>query len=368
MTTLRHAGAVLFAVLVLAVSAPATSAHAALETSDPLDGGTIASPYVLVFRFDEELKSDGSSVTVRDSSGAIVVEGGLSADDAFTQVVELPAVPPGAYQAHWVSITADDNGKTQGDVNFTVVAATPSPAVTPTPATSPTYAPPSESATATPAATPALTATPLPTRIRCPGRHGPTGRLGAHSANRSCRCHRGWPGLVPAPPALELSGPLDHLPDPAGILFDLDGTLVDTVEKRIEGWLTTFTEIGIEADRDHVARLIGADGKRLAIEVAGVAGRELSPERAEAIDRRAGEAFSALNTDPQPLPGARHLLQALGRSRLPWAIATSSLPEQVSNSVKALDLEKPPIIVDGSHVEHAKPAPDLLLHGAEKLR
>ena len=172
MTTLRHASAVLFAVLMLAAAAPITSAHAALETSDPLDGGTIASPYVLVFRFDEELKSDGSSVTVRDSSGAIVAEGGLSADDAFTQVVELPAVPPGAYQAHWVSITADDNGKTQGDVNFTVVAATPAPAVTPTPATSPTYAPPSESATATPATTPALTATPLPSASPAPGDTG----------------------------------------------------------------------------------------------------------------------------------------------------------------------------------------------------
>lgn len=161
--------------------------------------------------------------------------------------------------------------------------------------------------------------------------------------------------------------PLAHLPDPAGLLFDLDGTLVDTVEARIEGWLRTFAELGIEADRDHVARLIGADGKRLAVEVAGVAGRELTPERAEAIDRRAGEEFAALNTDPQPLPGARHLLAALARSHLPWAIATSSRPEQVTVSVAALGLEVPPVIVDGSHVEHAKPAPDLLLYGAEKL-
>lgn len=162
-------------------------------------------------------------------------------------------------------------------------------------------------------------------------------------------------------------GPLDHLPTPGAILFDLDGTLVDTVEARIEGWLKTFAEIGIDADRGHVARLIGADGKRLAIEVAGVAGRELSPERADAIDRRAGEAFSALNTNPQALPGAKHLLHALARSRTPWAIATSSLPEQVSRSVEALGLEKPPVIVDGSHVQHAKPAPDLLLQGADKL-
>jgi HAD superfamily hydrolase (TIGR01509 family) len=164
-----------------------------------------------------------------------------------------------------------------------------------------------------------------------------------------------------------LIGPLEHLPTPGGILFDLDGTLVDTVEKRIQGWMQTFAEIGIEADRDHVARLIGADGKRLAREVAAVSGQELSPERAEAIDRRAGAAFSELNSDPQALPGARHLLQALGRSRLPWAIATSSLPGQVSKSVDALGLDRPPIIVDGSHVEHAKPAPDLLLQGADKL-
>lgn len=164
MTTPRRVLALFFAVFVLALSAPATFAHASLETSDPPEGGTIASPYVLVFRFDEQLKSDGSSVVVRDTSGAIVAQGGLSLDDAFTQVVELPAVPPGEYIGHWISITADDNGKTQGDVNFTVVAATPSPAATPTSATSPTYAPPSTAspASASPSATPAATATQLP--------------------------------------------------------------------------------------------------------------------------------------------------------------------------------------------------------------
>jgi HAD superfamily hydrolase (TIGR01509 family) len=160
---------------------------------------------------------------------------------------------------------------------------------------------------------------------------------------------------------------LAELPDPAGLLFDLDGTLVDTVETRIEAWLRTFAEVGIPADRDHVARLIGADGKRLAHEVAGVAGREITDERAEAIDRHAGEVYGTLNTDPQPLPGAQALLHALERSRLPWAIATSSRTQQVTKSVEALALSRQPKIVDGSQVEHAKPAPDLLLAGAEKL-
>ena len=164
-----------------------------------------------------------------------------------------------------------------------------------------------------------------------------------------------------------MSSDLAELPDPAGLLLDLDGTLVDTVATRIEAWLSTFAEVGIPADREHVARLIGADGKRLAHEVAGVAGREISGQRAEAIDRRAGGVYSRLNSDPQPLPGARQLLRALERSRLPWAIATSSRAEQVHASVAVLGLAGQPRIVDGSQVEHAKPAPDLLLAGAEIL-
>ena len=47
------------------------------------------------------------------------------------------------------------------------------------------------------------------------------------------------------------------------VIFDLDGTLVDTVDIRIEAWLRTFAEINFSAERKHVAGLIGADGKRV---------------------------------------------------------------------------------------------------------
>ena len=60
-------------------------------------------------------------------------------------------------------------------------------------------------------------------------------------------------------------------------------------------------------------------------------------------------------------------MEALTQSRLSWAIATSSRAEQVGVSVKALRLKSEPRIVDGSHVAHAKPAPDLLLLAAEQL-
>ena len=160
---------------------------------------------------------------------------------------------------------------------------------------------------------------------------------------------------------------LASLRDPGAMIFDLDGTLVDTVEVRIRAWLQAFGEIGLPAERQHVAGLIGSDGKRLAREVAAAAGAEMDDERAEPVDRRSGELYDLLNTDPRPLPGATELLQALATSNLPSAIATSSRAEQVLASVAVLRLKRGPLIVDGSHVAHAKPAPDLLLLTAQRL-
>ena len=154
---------------------------------------------------------------------------------------------------------------------------------------------------------------------------------------------------------------------PAALIFDLDGTLVDTVQARIAAWLRTFEEFGIAADRRQVAKLIGSDGRRLARVVADAAGIAIDAALAEEIDRRAGDAYGELNTDPRPLPGARELLQALDAMGLRWAIATSSRPEQVGKSIESLNLPRPPTIIDGSRVEHAKPAPDLLLFAAREL-
>lgn len=154
---------------------------------------------------------------------------------------------------------------------------------------------------------------------------------------------------------------------PDAVIFDLDGTLVDTVERRIVAWLQAFEEAGIPASRDEVSPLIGADGKALARRIGEQAGRALDEETVEAIDRRSGEIYQALNVDPRPLPGARELAAALERAGVPWAIGTSSRRGQVRASVEALRLEHEPAIVDGSHVEHAKPKPDLLLLAANQL-
>ena len=158
-----------------------------------------------------------------------------------------------------------------------------------------------------------------------------------------------------------------QLPEPKGVVLDLDGTLVDTVRTRIDAWLRTFGEEGIPADRSLVAELIGSDGRQLARIVAEASGHQIDDERAERIDARSGAIYSELNVDPQPLPGVKAFLDALDELRIPWAIATSSRREQVGRSVAALHFTAPPIIVDGTAVQLAKPHPDLLLAAAAAL-
>jgi HAD superfamily hydrolase (TIGR01509 family) len=160
---------------------------------------------------------------------------------------------------------------------------------------------------------------------------------------------------------------LDRFPLPAAVLFDLDGTLVDSVETRITAWLRTFEEVRLPATREQLAPLIGLDGKRLASDVAAVAGSPIDDARAEQIDHLAGEIYEDLNRDPRPLPGVRRLIDAIEARDIPWSIATSSRKAQVATSVAALGLAAEPTIVDASHVKHAKPEPDLLLLAASQL-
>jgi HAD superfamily hydrolase (TIGR01509 family) len=153
---------------------------------------------------------------------------------------------------------------------------------------------------------------------------------------------------------------------PSAVLFDLDGTLVDTVGTRARAWMEVFDALGIGYDEAHVRSLMGADGTRVAREVAEAVGRPIDDAEALEIDHAAGAAFSRLNTHPKALPGAVDLLADLDRRAVPWAIATSSRPDQVQASIDALRLPRPPTVTDGSHVRHAKPAPDLLLAAAEQ--
>ena len=157
------------------------------------------------------------------------------------------------------------------------------------------------------------------------------------------------------------------LPRPDAVLFDLDGTLVDTVRTRIDAWTEALEAAGYSTTADQLAPMIGLDGRRLAREVAALAGRPIDEARSEEIDRQSGEIYERLNR-PRRLPGVADVVAAIEAAGIKWAIATSSRKEQVAASVDALGLDHQPAITDASHVAQAKPAPDLLLRAAEDLR
>jgi HAD superfamily hydrolase (TIGR01509 family) len=160
---------------------------------------------------------------------------------------------------------------------------------------------------------------------------------------------------------------LADLTEPRALLFDLDGTLVDTVGLRISAWQEALRRAGIEVDRERLGGYIGSDGRWLAREMARSVGRTMDWAESDAVDQVSGALFDELNRDPRPLPGATELLTALESSRLTFGIATASQPGQVQTSVGALRLPAPPPIVDASHVAKAKPEPDLLLAAAVQL-
>jgi HAD superfamily hydrolase (TIGR01509 family) len=161
--------------------------------------------------------------------------------------------------------------------------------------------------------------------------------------------------------------PIDDLPVPEAVLFDLDGTLVDTVSTRIEAWIEALDDAGFPTRPEQLAPLIGLDGGRLASEIAALAGKPIDEARSEEIDKRSGEIYARLNSSPRSLPGVRRLIDAIEDNDIRWAIATSSRKEQVTASVAALGLPTEPTIVDASHVKHAKPEPDLLLLAAKEV-
>jgi len=154
---------------------------------------------------------------------------------------------------------------------------------------------------------------------------------------------------------------------PRAIIFDLDGTLVDTVGTRVDSWMAVFPKFGIDPEPEFLAPLMGSDGKLLARMTAEHYGVPLKPGDDAQIDIEAGAEFRVLNTHPRALPAATEILESLTDRGMRWAVATSSLPDDARESVASLGLRSMPLICDGADVEHAKPAPDLLFKAAHLL-
>ena len=150
-------------------------------------------------------------------------------------------------------------------------------------------------------------------------------------------------------------------------LFDLDGTLVDSVYQHVLAWREALEAGGIYLAVWRIHRQIGMSGGLFVNALAREMGRSLSAEEAERIHQVHGEAFKRYSSQVRPLPGAAELLSYLTASKVPWAIATSGRLESASLSLRLLGINTDVPIITRDMVQHAKPDPDLFLAAAEKL-
>jgi HAD superfamily hydrolase (TIGR01509 family) len=152
-----------------------------------------------------------------------------------------------------------------------------------------------------------------------------------------------------------------------GLIFDLDGTLVDTVYAHVFAWQRAFEELEMPIDGWRIHRRIGMSGGLFARAAAHEVGRPLSDEEAERLQRRHGELFRELLPTRRPLPGARALLEELRAESVVHGIATSGRRPEINASLDALGVVEGTVVVERGDVGRAKPEPDLFLLCAERL-
>ena len=151
-------------------------------------------------------------------------------------------------------------------------------------------------------------------------------------------------------------------------LFDLDGTLVDSVYQHVLAWKEALDQEGIALSVWRIHRKIGMSGGLFTNMLLRETGLDLDPHRIERLSVLHAEAYRRFSPMIRPLPGARELLSSLTASGIPWAIATSGRFQTADINLKSLDVDPARVpVVTRDHVRHAKPDPDLFIAAAERL-
>ncbi len=160
--------------------------------------------------------------------------------------------------------------------------------------------------------------------------------------------------------------PTEH--QPPAFLFDLDGTLVDSVYHHVLAWNEALQATGLPLSVWRIHRRIGMSGGLFANALQRDLGREIDPGLINELRRLHKESFNSRSASIRPLPGAIELLRALTEHNVPWAIATSGRLETAQPNIERLgvDMKKVPVVTR-DQVRYAKPDPDLFLEAASRL-
>jgi HAD superfamily hydrolase (TIGR01509 family) len=159
---------------------------------------------------------------------------------------------------------------------------------------------------------------------------------------------------------------IDFLEPPA-LLFDLDGTLIDSNYQHVNAWSETLHAAGIVIPRWKIHRRVGMSGKSMIQELLRELEHKPRTINLDQLERGHDRRFRRLIRDLEPLPGVNQLLSHLQRNRIRMAIATTGGREQTFRLLKHLKIRGGTPIVTGDDVEKAKPSPDIFAVAARGL-
>lgn len=151
------------------------------------------------------------------------------------------------------------------------------------------------------------------------------------------------------------------------LLFDLDGTLVDSVYQHVLAWSAALQEEGIDLSVWRIHRRIGMSGGLFVQALSREMGRELSAADVTRLQEAHLREYLRRQHEVRPLPGARELLQHLTEVGIPWAIATSGSQRTAGPALQKLGIPEGTVVVTRDQVPFAKPDPHLFLKAAERL-
>ena len=151
-------------------------------------------------------------------------------------------------------------------------------------------------------------------------------------------------------------------------LFDLDGTLLDSVYQHVLAWKEALVQERIDLSVWRIHRKIGMSGGLFTDTLLSETGLEISPQRVERLRQLHARAYTRHRHQVHPLPGARELLNYLTENEIPWAVATGGRMETARLHLDALGIDPAVVpVVTRDQVKHAKPDPDLFLAAADRL-
>ena len=150
-------------------------------------------------------------------------------------------------------------------------------------------------------------------------------------------------------------------------LFDLDGTLIDSVYQHVLAWREATQAAGIELPVWRIHRQIGMSGGLMLNALLRETGRPVSRKEAEHIQAVHAKAFAEQASSLRILPGAQELLDTLAAEGVAHAIATSGRLHNARHALKLLKLRDDVPIVTRDDVRFAKPDPDLFLAAGQRL-